>query len=640
MSDHSDTDSVDAGYVDITKIDKKKLLRAEERRRRAGDDYGEIEKYISDMEGSKGDEEADQDEGDESPEESSDESDIEEDENGELITPELDAQILKTLTALRSKDKSIYDSKVNFFSEDEIKKSQEKWRAKQEDARKKAESGMSLREYQHKVMVEHGGVVDEDREIKEGVGMTHVQEQEALKSEFKAALGDGLSDEEGDEEGDGLLVKKVKTEEELAKEDLDYRKFLLDNMGMEVENNRAFASWVGKTSDSAADAPADSSDSASKMDADQKFLMDYILNRGWVDKKAGRISSEQEAKLIVDNEEDQKVVELTDNFESKYNFRFEEQGGTHIKSYPREIEGSVRRKDERRKLARERAKERKLEKKREKAEELKRMKNQKKKEILEKLKEIQGITGNRTVGFDTLDLDGDFDPSKFDSQMNAIFNGDYYNEGDSEKPTWDDDIDISDIVGEEEAGMQPKKGKRGGNKGKGAAKRSHNDGDGDVDDFIMDADYLDGAQRSADVDSEVIESSKAELKDKVSEYLDNYYQLDFEDVVGDDLATRFKYAKVKPVDYGLTPAEILLADDKFLNEYVSVKKIATYRPDWKIDDDMSKYASKKRMIYVKKKAATTREEWVNSLKQAKAAKGGKGKKRGRSDGKEERADDK
>ncbi|KAJ2635600.1 Ribosome biogenesis protein Kri1 [Coemansia sp. RSA 1286] len=619
-------------------IDKKKLLRAEERRRRAGDEYGEIEQYISDIENSKA--EGDQDQGnandnnDESSEESSEESDIEEDENGELITPELDAQIMKTLTALRSKDKSIYDSKVNFFSEDEIKRSNEKWKNKQEEARKRAEGGMSLREYQHKIMVEHGGVVDEDKEIQKSVGMTHVQEQEALKNEFKAALGGDIDDEDDEDAEDNgdLLVKKVKTKEELAKEDLEYRKFLLDNMGMDVENNNAFAKWVGKSDDTA----ADKADSGIKMDADQAFLMDYILNRGWVDKKTGKLSSEQEAKLIVDNEEDQKIVELTDNFESKYNFRYEEEGGAQIKSYPREIEGSVRRKDDRRKLARERAKERKVEKKREKAEELKRLKNQKKKEILEKLKDIQGITGNKTVGFDALDLDGEFDPTKFDTQMDTIFNGDYYKEGDSEKPTWDDDIDIGDIVGEDEDDQQKqsKKSKRGSKKGKEVAERSY----GDDDDFIMDADYLDDAQQSVAVDSEALELSKAELKNKVSDYLDNYYQLDFEDVVGDDLATRFKYAKVKPVDYGLTPAEILLADDKFLNEYVSVKKIAAYRPDWRIDDDMTKYTSKKRMIYVKKKAASKREEWETALKQTKTGK--KSKKRDRADAKNDGVDDK
>ena len=44
-----------------------------------------------------------------------------------------------------------------------------------------------------------------------------------------------------------------------------------------------------------------------------------------------------------------------------------------------------------------------------------------------------------------------------------------------------------------------------------------------------------------------------------------------------DLPTRFKYVPVQPTDYSLTPAEVLMATDKELNEYMSVKKYAPYR---------------------------------------------------------------
>lgn len=45
------------------------------------------------------------------------------------------------------------------------------------------------------------------------------------------------------------------------------------------------------------------------------------------------------------------------------------------------------------------------------------------------------------------------------------------------------------------------------------------------------------------------------------------------------MPTRFKYIPVAQQNYSLDPIEILLADDKDLNEYMSVKKYAPYRQD-------------------------------------------------------------
>ena len=41
--------------------------------------------------------------------------------------------------------------------------------------------------------------------------------------------------------------------------------------------------------------------------------------------------------------------------------------------------------------------------------------------------------------------------------------------------------------------------------------------------------------------------------------------------------TRFKYREVPRNNYGFTPMEILLSDEKFLNAQVSLRKLAPYR---------------------------------------------------------------
>jgi len=43
------------------------------------------------------------------------------------------------------------------------------------------------------------------------------------------------------------------------------------------------------------------------------------------------------------------------------------------------------------------------------------------------------------------------------------------------------------------------------------------------------------------------------------------------------MPTRFKYTPVQPQTFALTPAEILMATDTELNQYLSVKKYAPYR---------------------------------------------------------------
>jgi hypothetical protein len=49
---------------------------------------------------------------------------------------------------------------------------------------------MTIQDFQRKVLLEDGGVVDEEAEMnKVAAGMTHVQEQQMIKDEFKASQG-------------------------------------------------------------------------------------------------------------------------------------------------------------------------------------------------------------------------------------------------------------------------------------------------------------------------------------------------------------------------------------------------------------------------------------------------------------------
>lgn len=82
----------------------------------------------------------------------------------------------------------------------------------------------------------------------------------------------------------------------------------------------------------------------------------------------------------------------------------------------------------------------------------------------------------------------------------------------------------------------------------------------------------------------VVEGEEEEVKEKdKSQYLEgmleDYYNLGFEDIIGKDIYTRFKYAKVRNNNFGLSNEEILLLNDQELNNLVSLKKYKPYRND-------------------------------------------------------------
>nr|XP_054764724.1 protein KRI1 homolog [Lytechinus pictus] len=145
-----------------------------------------------------------------------------------------------------------------------------------------------------------------------------------------------------------------------------------------------------------------------------------------------------------DFSEEERQLEEQEDFERKYNFRFEEPDSDFIKRYPRTVAESVRRKDSSRAEKRQEKKTRKEQVKEKKKEELKHLKNLKKQEIMERIDKLKEVTGNEKIGFDPDDLEGDFDPTEHDRLMQKVFSGEYEAQEEHAKPQFANEEDFEE----------------------------------------------------------------------------------------------------------------------------------------------------------------------------------------------------
>ncbi|KAF9598495.1 hypothetical protein IFM89_028027 [Coptis chinensis] len=181
------------------------------------------------------------------------------------------------------------------------------------------------------------------------------------------------------------------------------------------------------------------------------------------------------------------------------------------------------------------------------------LKHLKKKEIEEKLENIRAIAGltteDGTCKLNVDDLEEDFDPEEYDRKMNETFDVDYYQA---------EEIDPG----------------FGSDAREKVLKLKAENKDVDV--------PVNGEQGEEDLPGKVKGRRNIKSLFGLDKELEEYYKLNYEDTI-DDLKTRFKYTSVPSRRFGLSPAELVMMDEKELNQYASLKKLAPYREkEWKV----------------------------------------------------------
>lgn len=232
-------------------------------------------------------------------------------------TADKEKQFFKTFSLLKKKDPKIYDSNVRFFESDQ-KPNEELPQEKLEKKSKKKEKAYLLKDHERKMLLEKGGLSDDDEDAPPKTEPTYVQEQESIKKGFSEALNRIESDDEGDDLlRSDLLKKRKKTDTEQKNDEDEYRKWLKGEVakvkGTGADDDLKYLRdyWTDPN-----------------LTEDEKFLRDYILNQKYREPE-DRSHVPTYDEIVHDSDEeglsgDEANVQKMEDFEHKYNFRFEE----------------------------------------------------------------------------------------------------------------------------------------------------------------------------------------------------------------------------------------------------------------------------------------------------------------------------
>lgn len=475
-----------------------------------------------------------------------------EDDNAELATETLDAEINATLNAIRSKDPRVYDPNVTFYKA-------ENEEAKPQDSEKQKKP-MTLRDY-HRENYLSGAALADDNDEESEAPRTYAQEQEDLKNnvikEMHAAADNedtSAGKEEGeDEEDDEFLIRKS--------------------------------------------APAPLPKAETKLDVEsadkdpETFLTNFMSSRAWI--------PSERSELQPFESEDEGEDERAEAFEEAYNFRFEDPNKVNerITTHARDAtnQQSVRREEKSsRKKHREAERSRKEEEKKQRDAEKNRLRKLKVDQLQDKVNQIKNIAGLQASRFSDEDwasfLDDAWDDKNWEKEMQKRFGDEYYaqdegaeseNEDSSKKhpkkPTWDDDIDITDIVPDFDAENE-----------KPTVELSD-----------AEMDNEEGGSNKKSKAQEKREQKRDARKERmrIEEAADRNLDLDINLLPGATKknATRFRYRETSPQAFGLSAKDILMADDSNLNKFAGLKKLASFRDPEKKSRDRKKIGKKARV---------------------------------------------
>jgi len=501
-------------------------------------------------------------------ESSSDDED--EDDDAELVTHELDNEIFETLKAIRSKDPRIYDKESKFYSAEETA-------AANAAIKKSKEKPVFLADYHRKNLLA-AGVGGEEAE--EDTPMTYADEQATAKRNLLAQ-----AEEDDDEQEDDFLVAKPKKAPRIKQ--------------------------IKNTSNDLPEPDIKAADSDP-----ETFLNTFMASRAW--------KPSTNATWQAFESEDEEDIEQAEAWETAYNLRFEDPAKANEKLMSHSRDAAAKYSVRREELT-GRGKKREAEKahaaaiKAERSEDKARLRRLKVEEAQEKLNRFKEVAGLKAQDVSVEEwakfLEAGFEGDQWEEEMRRRFGEEYYADGDEvvesngaevdakqnkksklKKPKFDDDIDIADLVPDFDEEEEKAKGNYALSDEEGAD--AVNDDDNGVPlDSEDDATIPTGRKHDKKSREQARHEARRQARkdrQKIEEIVDAHLTQN-PSLTTSAQPSRFRYRETSPTTYGLSALDILMAEDAQLNQYVGLKKLASFRDAEKKKKDKKRLGKKARL---------------------------------------------